>query len=401
MKHFNGRDGYLESDRYTISTEYREAVRYSESSEYTEFAEYREKCDQTIYNYTPAILPKTKKIIVFGDIHGDLELAINLLKKSKVAYFIDNIERIMTYDPFFMWNEQTVKWTGKNTILVQVGDQLDRCRPATTGQTCNHPTTTKNDEASDILIMNLFNELDRQAVKKTKGRVISLFGNHEIMNATGYLDYVSYKGIEQFRRYNNNNPTIGRYDAFKPGGDVGTMMGCTRVPAIIIGSNLFVHAGFVDRLLKKIGINRKDKKFAKDRLENINKEIRSWLLGTIKQEDIEPIINSSHDSMFWTRLLGKIPPGIDLSDPRCTNNITGVLEVFDINSIIIGHTPMSFLYDKMINSTCGGKVWRVDQGSSKAFNDFDDNFIATGKVNNNREVMYLEILDDTIYNVRY
>jgi len=344
-------------------------------------------------------LPKTKKIIVFGDIHGDLELAVRLLQKSKVAEFVDQIELIMKYDPFFIWNRRTVKWTGHDTIVVQVGDQVDRCRPSTSGQLCNHPLTTKHDEASDILIMNLFNELDRQAVKKTKGRVVSLFGNHEIMNATGYLDYVSYKGIEQFKKYDPEKPHKGRYDAFKPGGEIGMMMGCTRVPAIIIGSNLFVHAGFVDSLLKKIGITRKDKKFARERLENINREIRGWLLGTVTQETIDPIINSSSDSMFWTRLLGKIPPGTDLSDPHCMDNITDVLKVLDLNSIIIGHTPMSFLYDKMINSTCSGKVWRVDQGSSKAFNDFDSEFMSTGRVNNNREIMYLEIIDDHIYSV--
>lgn len=365
-----------------------------------ELSGFREKCDPLKYNYTPAILPKTKKIIVFGDIHGDLGLAVRLLKKSNVAVFVDDIELIMKYDPFYIWNRRTVKWIGRDTIVVQVGDQVDRCRPLTSGQLCNNPTTTRDDEANDILIMNLFNELDRQAVKKTNGRVISLFGNHEIMNSTGYLDYVSYKGIEQFRKYNSENPSMGRYDAFKPSGEIGMMMGCTRVPAIIIGSNLFVHAGFVDRLLKKIGINLKDKKLAREKLENINREIRGWLLGTVTQENIDPIISSSSDSIFWTRLLGKIPHGIDLADPRCTDNITGVLEVFDINSIIIGHTPMSFLYDQKINSTCSGKVWRVDQGSSKAFNGFDNEFLSTGHVNNNREDMYLEILDDHIYTVR-
>jgi len=374
--------------------------RINNTGGYTIPYDYNKKCDSSKYKYTPAILPKANKIVVFGDIHGDLELAVNLLTRSNVAQFIDDINKIMRYDPFFVWNSHTVKWIGNNTVVVQVGDQVDRCRPID-HRRCDNPTLTKNDEASDILIMNLFNELDRQAIK-SNGRVISLLGNHEIMNATDNLDYVSYEGIKQFSRYNRDDPHRGRIDAFKPGGDIGMMMGCTRVPAIIIGSNLFVHAGFVDSLLKDIGIDTMDKNKARKRLETINREVRGWLLGTVKKEVIEPIIRSSKNSMFWTRLLGKIPPNVDMSNPRCTKNIVGVLEIFQLNSIFIGHTPGSFTFNpgSMINSTCSGKVWRVDQGSSKAFNEFDIDWKNTGNINSNRDVQWVEIHNDTEYTAR-
>lgn len=365
--------------------------------------------------YTPAIHEKVDRIIVMGDIHGDLTLAVNLLEISKIARFTDDIDMIMRYDPFFIWNEETVRWIGGDSYIVQVGDQIDRCRPIM-GKTCNDSTLTENDEMSDILIMNLFNELDRQSrMNGNNGRVISLFGNHEIMNATGYMDYVSYKGIEQFRDYKDpikNDmkfpfPMDARKHAFKPGNEYGKMMGCTRLPAVIIGSNLFVHAGIVDGLLNEIGIkyDKLDKKKnakpidARNKLEEINRQIKQWLLGSIDEKNIEYIIQRSSESMFWTRLLGNIPPGVDLSHPDCTDNIEGVLEVFDINNIIIGHTPQSFMYSHNINSTCSGKVWRVDQGSSKAFDGFDPNYIKKGKVNDNRRTQYLEILNDTSHKV--
>jgi hypothetical protein len=116
------------------------------------------------YTYTPAILPARSHIVVLGDIHGDLALAVDMLTKSKVANY-DNYTGKIT-------------WIGGDTCIVQVGDQIDRCRPIP-GMPCNHPKTTYNDEPNDIKIMEMFNDLDLQA-RKQGGLVISLLGNHEI-----------------------------------------------------------------------------------------------------------------------------------------------------------------------------------------------------------------------------
>ena len=103
--------------------------------------------------------------------------------------------------------------------------------------------------------------------------------------------------------------------------------------------------------------------------------------------------------MFWVRLLGKIRPNVSFEDEICKNNISKVLEMFSIGSIIIGHTPQSFMYSDDINGTCSGKVWRVDNGSSDAFSMFDVNIMRNGEYSKSRRVQYLEIIDDDIYYV--
>lgn len=140
---------------------------------------YSKKCKG--YDYTPAILGKKNRIIVFGDIHGDFRLALAMLADSKVIEI----------------KNKKIIWRGGDTYVIQVGDQIDRCRPID-NMICKNKNTTYKDEANDIKILKLFTNLDKQA-RKVGGAVISLLGNHEIMNSTGYLDYVSYKGLEQFK----------------------------------------------------------------------------------------------------------------------------------------------------------------------------------------------------------
>lgn len=332
-------------------------------------------------DYIPITLDKVPRIVVFGDIHGDFNLVLNLLKLSGVATYIGNDEFL---------------WTGGSTYVVQIGDQIDRCRPSY-NTSCNNPLTTFNDEHSDIKILKLFTNLHKQAIK-VGGKVISLLGNHEIMNSLGYLDYVSYKGLQGFYNYKDpqdpnlifNNGTNARKYAFAPGNEYGKLLGCTRVSTVIIGSNLFVHAGLVTSLIHKLNL------VDVNDLENINIAIRKWLLGIL---DIKYVNNLINGSLFWTRILGNLPPNVPLDNPICLQNIGDVLKIFNLNGMIIGHTPQSFMNNDSINHTCGDKVWRVDNGSSIAFNNLDSTFISSGIINSKRNVQYLEILNDSIYNI--
>jgi hypothetical protein len=85
---------------------------------------WEEKCSK--YNKEQiSIFPPVKRIIVLGDIHGDYNMMIELLKLAKVIDDKDN-------------------WIGDETYVVQVGDQIDRCRPKI-GSTCENDII-ENDE---------------------------------------------------------------------------------------------------------------------------------------------------------------------------------------------------------------------------------------------------------------
>jgi hypothetical protein len=447
---------------------------YKEHFINNEFNKYCKK-----YTYTPFILPAVEKIVVFGDIHGDYKLAVNLLIISGVAEITktlddpknkidisdikENVSEIQSSKIYKM------KWIGDKTHIVQVGDQVDRCRVYGNLE-CSNPKTTLDDEDADIKIMELFTDLHEQAVK-VGGAVISLLGNHEINNAMGIMTYVSAKGLDGFKNYKDPNDSNivfnsgydARIHAFKPGNEYAMFMGCTRLPAVIIGSNLFAHAGIVNELIKindekaemsrnlKIKKDKKDKKkkskskynndildggqtditdentdnntenkdnfrlnydtkylnkdvfYFKNRyeFENVNILIKRWLMGIVKENNVYDLISAKHHqkSMFWNRILGLLNQGISYDEDVCKNNIDKVLKIFKVNNIIIGHTPQSMQHGLFINATCGDKVWRVDTASSSAFDRFDQTFVATGKKLESRKFQYLLIKNDTNYNV--
>lgn len=338
------------------------------------------------YDYIPTIMPATRRIIVLGDIHGDYDLAIKMLNIGKV------IEQS---------KDGKIKWIGGDTFVVQIGDQIDRCRPNSVGNLlCSDPLATINDEGSDLKILNLFTDLHRQAIRKG-GKVISLLGNHELMNVNGTMNYVSYMGLREFDNFvDPSNKELkfksgeeARKYAFSPGKPIGQLLGCSRLGAVIIGSNLFVHAGMLDILLDKLQINKPED------LESINILIKKWLLGLINKEYVEHIVTSNKVSMFWTRILGSIPPDVSNENPTCIGHIGNVLKLFNIGSIVIGHTPQSFVYNQGINSTCGNTIWRVDNASSSAFHGFDKIYMKTGEINQYRKPQVLEIINDKTFTV--
>ena len=321
----------------------------------------------------PIILNPVRRIIVLGDIHGDYNLAIELLQIAQVIKLGPN---------------NYIEWTGTDTYVVQVGDQIDSCRPKD-DMTCTSPETTLNDIPKDIELLKLFSDLHSKAIV-SGGAVISLLGNHELMNVDGELDYVSSANLQASNGYK------GRMQMFKPGqGPMAILLGCTRQIAVIIGKHFFVHAGFVDSLVNELQL---DKSNAHVNLTLINTAVKLWLLGKINKESINLILKSP-DSMFWTRKLGNINPKTPMTHPTCANNISQVLKTFNINGIIVGHTPQNFKFNQGINSTCDNSVWRVDVGSSLAFDRFDDDLTNTNVKSTHRRAQVLEIINDSIYNV--
>jgi hypothetical protein len=346
------------------------------------------------YTALPDTLSKRDRIIAIGDVHGDLHLTIKNLLLAKVIKVTDDTKNILqvTYEDE---TTEKYKWIGDDTVVVQVGDQVDRCRPVGLGKVCIvDEEATINDEHSDIKILDLFTELNKLA-KKKKGMVISLLGNHELMNYQGNINYVSYKGVhnsdfqdmdnkkqkKEFRKNDGSSftdGTEGRKFAFRE--KINETLACTRQSAIIVGSFIFVHGGIVPELAKQYKVGK------------VNSVIRKWLLKKISDNDsdVETLLNSPKESPFWTRLFGHLPTGLKADDSRCKESISEVLKLWGsdkegLKGMIVGHTPQ---IENGINSTCDDKVWRVDIGASQAFDVFD-------KIKNSgRKPSVLEIVKD-------
>jgi hypothetical protein len=322
--------------------------------------EFTEDCPE--YDEISTYLPATARTIVIGDVHGDEQLTYDAFE---LAHLID----------------KNKEWIAEpsDTIVVQVGDQIDRCRPFT--YECDDPRATVDDEASDIKILEFFTEIDKKA--RTKGgRVISLLGNHEMMNAQGIMNYVSYKNRNELNDYKEKDLTFksgldARIHRFAPGNDLAKFMACTRL-------------SILPELMKKYDLNKPIKTY-----EEINTLIRKWLLGHIKTTNVENLLNSIKLSPFWPRILGQIPPNIKMDDnEQCEKYVKPLIKTLQIGNIIVGHTPQFYEHQQGINSTCDSKVWRVDVGASKAFHPFDKINKKFNNVTESRKIQILEILNN-------
>ena len=91
-------------------------------------------------------------VVAIGDVHNDFDDFVAILRRTGLI-------------------DQQNHWTGGKTRFVQVGDLLDR-----------GPKPRE--------VMGLMMSLEREAVQ-AGGQVVSLLGNHEMMNIMGDLRYVT------------------------------------------------------------------------------------------------------------------------------------------------------------------------------------------------------------------
>ena len=126
------------------------------------------------------LYPPVRRLIAIGDLHGDLNVTLKALRLAKVIP--DNI---------FQHNVNDISWCGGDTWLIQLGDQIDRCRPDDWEKNCiKDYDDVVEDEGNNMRIIQIFQKLDAEA-KKCGGRVLGLLGNHELMNVDKDYRYVS------------------------------------------------------------------------------------------------------------------------------------------------------------------------------------------------------------------
>ncbi|KAI4305391.1 hypothetical protein L6164_028761 [Bauhinia variegata] len=296
-----------------------------------------------------------RKIIAVGDLHGDLRKARSALHMAGVLSFDD----------------QNL-WTGGETVLIQLGDILDR------GE-------------DEIAILSLLRSLDIQA-KMKGGAVFQVNGNHETMNVEGDFRYVDSGGFDEctdFLEYMSDSDddweetfsgwfdvserwkearsmsssywgpwnlvkrqkgVIARSILFRPGGPLACEL--ARNPVVLkVNDWVFCHGGLLPHHVA-YGIER------------MNKEVSHWMRG-LSENDSSPKIpfkaTRGYDSVVWNRLYSRDMP--DLQDYQI-NQINSILEetlqAIGAKAMVVGHTPQITGVNCKYN--CG--IWCIDVGMS-------------------------------------
>lgn len=320
---------------------------------------------------TPAVAAPfmIHRIVAVGDLHGDFVAWRKILSAAKLA-------------------DDEGHWVGGEAVLVQTGDVIDR-------------------GADGLKIIRDLMRLQHEA-QRTDGQIIALVGNHEAMNITGDLRYVSEADFAAYtdgrsiqRRedvYISNRSaiesgyrqrdadmsaeaikqawfqatplgSIEHQTAWAPSGSIGSWI--IGNPAVaLIGGTVFVHGGISPTYVHMP-------------IEEINRQVRAALLS--RTTDPQSIINDP-EGPLWYRGLARPDADTQLSqlgaaasssapqEPSVKDLLHALLTAYRAKRIVIAHTPalagIEILYD--------GRLIRIDTGISEVFR---------GKVS------YLDIID--------
>lgn len=259
------------------------------------------------------------RIIIIGDVHGDIKRFKQILIDASV---INN----------------NFEWTAEppNTIIVQLGDQID---------SLNRLTTEKWEVLNDYEMIYFTEHLDNIARVKG-GRCISLIGNHELMNVIGDFSYVSPLNQEEIRT-----------SLFKPQGSIALLL-AKRPLVVKIKDLLFCHAKMNIRHLEILKKYDKDVFYLNTIWENYLKN------NKIKIEDKEILDNIIIGSkgILWNR------------DTNDINETTKLFNNLKVSYMFLGHTALPQV------TFLDNQIWYCDTGLSRAFGTKQYQYI---DINNN------------------
>lgn len=281
-----------------------------------------------------------ERIVAIGDIHGDYDNFLKVLKEANIVNRRGN-------------------WIAGETHLVQLGDVPDR-----------GPDTDK--------AMALLQKLETQAARDG-GMVHVLIGNHEAMNIYGDLRYVDpgeyaafrtrnsrrvrdsfyeqdierrkladpeFVADDEFRKQWENSIPLGMLEhraAWSAEGDIGKWV--RQHNAIIkINRTLFLHAGISPDVLT-LGITE------------INEQIRRELNGDLGEL---PGLSEQATGPLWYRGLATNDEALE------TPHLESVLAAYDVDRVVIGHTPgLGTIVPRF-----EGRVLIIDTGLSSYYGGF-------------------------------
>ncbi|KAI3908452.1 hypothetical protein MKX01_009254 [Papaver californicum] len=314
-----------------------------------------------------------RRIIAVGDLHGDMTQTRSALEMAGV-----------------LSPDGRNIWTGGETVLVQLGDILDR------GE-------------DEIAILSLLRSLHIQATAKG-GAVFQVNGNHETMNVEGDFRYVDQGGFEECVDFLHHLENYGDNwdEAFVDWVSVseqwkqdrkmnesywGPWNILQKQKGVIARSTLLRSGGLLARELARhpVALKVDDWVFCHGGLlphhvaygvEKMNNKVSRWMRGPDDNGDNDPelpfIATRGYDSVVWNRLYSGQTG--DIEDDYQARQIYSILQetlrALGGKAMVVGHTPQT----EGINCKYGCSIWRVDVGMS------------SGVLNSRPEV--LEIIDN-------
>ena len=265
-------------------------------------------------------------IVVIPDVHGDATnflrtLWMGLVSVDKIRISFEAFSSVMLKAATQNRFPDTELSPQTNTVLVQLGDIMDR-------------------GPHSLLCLRLL-----WVVERVIGwRVVSLFGNHEIMMTTPNADYYMHPSEKADFEASTFK---SRKQAFAPGGAIWTKLAEESYLAAKVGNTMFVHAGFDTKWLSKVEWTTLN-----DYL-NRAQPVLETSPGT--QASI-PLINGE-DSLLWTRIFERV------SDQElCERFLPVLLRRLDVARIVVGHMPQM---QHRMKSKCGGQIVLTDVAMSR------------------------------------
>lgn len=296
-----------------------------------------------------------RRIVAVGDLHGDLHQARRALE----------IAGVLSSDGLDLW-------TGGETVLVQLGDILDR------GE-------------DEIAVLSLLRSLDIQA-KAQGGAVFQVNGNHETMNVEGdfrYVDPGAYDECSDFLEYlasyrddweegfvnwvsvserwkqerkmsqshwgpwnlvKRQKGVIARSILLRPGGKLACELARHSV-ILKVNDWVFCHGGLLPHHVA-YGIER------------MNGEVSLWMRGLSETEDEPPmpfLATRGYDSVVWNRLYSRDASNLEDYQLEQINSILEeTLQAVGAKAMVVGHTPQT----AGVNCKYNCSIWRIDVGMS-------------------------------------
>ncbi|KAJ9466791.1 hypothetical protein DIPPA_34132, partial [Diplonema papillatum] len=221
------------------------------------------------------VLRALGRVVVVGDIHGDVQALKDCLLIGKI---IDS-----------EWN-----WVAHEDTLVQTGDLVDR------------------GEFSEVAVQRM--AALRKDAQRKGGKVVLLLGNHELLALQGHTEYTHRAELDRF------GGRHGRNEAFSTSGAIGSLLLAHWQACYAYESTYFVHAGLItaDAVMTVSEMNKRTAALIQN---------QSWN---------DPLF--ANDGPFWNReMIKDAAEGRCYIISGLTESLSGA-EGRSIQRIVVGHT---------------------------------------------------------------